>query len=69
MEISKELFKKYLQIQLEGKFNMYTKEAQNAIGCTYYELRNIQENYKQLLEKYPNLRNEVEQEILVKLTK
>lgn len=65
--ITKDKFRKYLEVQIEGKFNMNSKEAVEATGLTQDEYNNIKWNYNQWLLNFPDLFEKVEKEYIERL--
>lgn len=65
--ITREKFRKYLEVQIEGKFNMHSKEAVEATGLTQDDYNNIKWNYNQWNLNFPGLFEEVEREYIKKL--
>lgn len=45
-------FRDYLEVQLSGKYNMFDPMAIYSTGLDKETYRNIQINYKELIEKY-----------------
>lgn len=65
--LTKDKFRKYLEIQIEGKYNMNQNGIEDIIGITRKELRDIQINYAFYIKQFEGLREEVEQEFMNKI--
>lgn len=65
--ITKEKFHKYLEIQIEGKYNMNQSGIEDIIGITRKELKDIQTNYNFYTKQFGGLKEKVEQEFLNKI--
>ena len=54
MEISKEMFQKYIKVQASGRYNMITEArfVMNEIGASKAEYLAILENYSDLRKKF-----------------
>lgn len=50
--ITAEDFRSYLEVQVSGKYNMFSSEAIYETGLDRETYMNIQKNYKKLIEKY-----------------
>lgn len=50
--ITAEDFRNYLEVQLSGKYNMFSLDAIYETGLDRETYTNIQKNYKKLIEKY-----------------
>lgn len=60
MKITKKDFTKYVEVQVYGKWNMLSQDAIAATGLTYEQYLYIIGNYKELTDKYPKVKPEVE---------
>lgn len=52
MKVTAKEFKRYLEVQKSGKYNMFSEEAQFATGLYHDVYMHIMKNYKQLIEQY-----------------
>lgn len=68
INITKDKFQKYLEVQIEGKFNMNLLSIVSDITVLSKDkIRYIQNNYKFLNQKFPDLSKQIKQEFLDKL--
>ena len=58
MEISKEQFKEYIDVQSTGMFNMFDPNARMCTSLTKNEWIDIMKNYNELSDKYKGEDNE-----------
>ena len=58
MEISKEQFKEYTDVQSTGMFNMFDPNARMCTSLTKNEWIDIMKNYDELSDKYKGEDNE-----------
>ena len=58
MEISKEQFKEYTDVQSTGMFNMFDPNARMCTSLTKNEWIDIMKNYNELSDKYKGEDNE-----------
>ncbi len=65
--LTKDKFRKYLEIQIEGNYNMNQFGIEDIIGITRKELKDIQINYTSYCNQFEGLREEVEQEVMNKI--
>ena len=66
-KITKEKFRKYLEIQIECNYNMNQSGIEDIIGITRKELRDIQINYASYYKQFEGLKEEIEQEFMKRL--
>lgn len=52
INITAEDFRSYLEVQISGKYNMFSSDAIYETGLTKNEYFTILENYKELIEKH-----------------
>ena len=67
IEITKDKFRKYLEVQIEGKYNMNQVGIEDIIGITRKELSDIQVNYNFYCKQFESLKEEIEQEFFDKI--
>ena len=68
VQITKDKFQKYLELQIEGSLNMNLhKQVSEKTGLTVEEIKEIQVNYGNYLEQFKGFRDELEVEYLYKL--
>ena len=65
--LTKDKFRKYLEVQIEGNYNMNQVGIEDIIGITRKELRDIQVNYNFYCKQFEGLKEEIEQEFLDKI--
>lgn len=65
--ITEEKFRKYLEVQISGFYNMNSAEAREATGLNQVEYNEIKWNYTKYREKFPGLFEEVKQEYIENL--
>lgn len=67
--ITKEKFERFVRVQVEGRYNMYTEAmlAGQAAGLNHEDYYEVIDNYKDLMQKYPDVRPRIEKEELDKI--
>lgn len=57
MEITEGEFQSYENVRSRGRFNMFDPRARQATGLSKEKYLYIIENYSDLMNKYPDVRN------------